>query len=156
MNDQITCGSRAETKSQASGPWQWPLKLGSGTRGRCRWARRVNQAVELLSHQSGRETKRNKSGGVMDDTILSFLKMLRAFERRAVLKGSRRRFHDGLACWDTLTHTNDKISAQLRGKRAPHRKGGAFQYQRMTAAECCRYIQWSLGPLNCIFKERNW
>lgn len=109
-------------------------QLGSGTRGRCGWAQRVNQPVELLSHQSGRETERNKSGGVMDDTILSFLKMLRAFERKAVLKGSRRRFHDGLACWDTLTYTNDKISAQLRGKRAPHRKGGAFQYQRMTTA----------------------
>lgn len=78
----------------------------------------MNQPAELLSHQSGRETKRNQSGGVMDDTILSFLKMLRAFERKAALKGSRRRFHDGLACWDTLTHAN--VSAQLRGKRAAH------------------------------------
>lgn len=86
----------------------------------------MNQPVELLSHQSGRGTERNKSGGVMDDTILSFLKMLRDFERKPVLKGSGRGFHDGLACWDTLTHTNDKISAQLRGKRAPHRKGGSI------------------------------
>lgn len=39
----------------------------------------------LLSHRSGRNIKRSNSGGVEDDTILSFLKMLPAFKRKAVL-----------------------------------------------------------------------
>lgn len=94
MKNQISCGSRTPqitdtwtlTGAPEAHPEEgfWPTKLGSGTQERHGWVQCVNQAVELLSHQSGREIKRNNAGSVMHDTILSFLKVLPAFKRKAI------------------------------------------------------------------------